>query len=77
MRPVDYVERKPSPAARREQWWWRAFSVCLLICQFVALVVYDIGFWWVVLASVAVWGLYTLFWAVFDRRNRLRRLEEP
>lgn len=67
MRPVDYVERGPSAAARREQRWWRVFSVSLLICQFVALVVYEIGFWWVVLASVAVWGLYTLFWAVFKR----------
>ena len=67
MRPVDYVERGPSPAARREQRRWRVFFICLVICQFVALVVYDIGFWWVVLASVAAWGLHTLFWAVFVR----------
>ncbi|MDZ7914819.1 MAG: hypothetical protein U5O16_23765 [Rhodococcus sp. (in: high G+C Gram-positive bacteria)] len=72
MRPVDYVERGPSPAARREQRLWRIFSVCLLICQFVALVVYDVGFWWVVLASVTVWGLYTLFWAVFIRARSRR-----
>jgi hypothetical protein len=67
MRPVDYVERGLSPAARREQRFWRVFYVCLFICQFVALVVYDIGFWWVVLASVTAWGLYTLFWAVLIR----------
>lgn len=77
MRPVDYVERRPDAAARRKQRRWRVFFVCLVICQLIAFNVFDVDFWWGALASLAAYGLCELFWAVFDRRNRLRRPEEP
>ncbi|MEW2016131.1 hypothetical protein [Rhodococcus sp. NPDC076796] len=77
MRPVDYVERGPSPAARRELRRWRVFFICLVICQLIAVLGYDIGFWWVMLASLVAYGLFELFWAVFDRRNPLRRPQKP
>ncbi|WP_255138856.1 hypothetical protein [Rhodococcus sp. 15-2388-1-1a] len=38
-----------------------------MICQLIAFNVFDVGFWWGALASLAAYGLYELFWAVFDR----------
>jgi len=53
------------------------FFICLVICQLIAVLGYDIGFWWVMLASLVAYGLFELFWAVFDRRNPLRRPQKP
>ena len=73
MRPVDYVEQSTSGSEKRKQRWWRAFFGCLVIYQFIAFVVYEVGFWWVALTSVALLGLYELLWAVLDRSNSRRR----
>ncbi|MGB6071157.1 MAG: hypothetical protein WBG53_11445 [Rhodococcus sp. (in: high G+C Gram-positive bacteria)] len=67
MRPVDYVEQPPDPATRRKQRWRQLFLVCLVICQFIALTVYDIEFWWALVGTVIACGLYELFWAVINR----------
>lgn len=67
MRPVDYVERGPSPAARRKQRRWRVFFICLAICQLIAFNVFDLDFWWGALASLVAYGLFELFFATLDR----------
>lgn len=67
MRPVDYAERKPSPAARRKQRRWRVFFICLAICQLIAFNVFEVGFWWGALASIVAYGLFELFFATLDR----------
>ncbi|OZD67440.1 hypothetical protein CH272_23655 [Rhodococcus sp. 05-340-1] len=73
MRPVDYVEQSTSGSEKRKQRWWRVFFGCLVIYQLIAFVVYDVGFWWVALTSIALCGLYELLWAVLNRSNSRRR----
>ncbi|MDV8077304.1 hypothetical protein R4P47_12115 [Rhodococcus sp. IEGM 1370] len=71
MRPVDYAEQSTSKFEERKRCSWHVFFACLVIGQFTAVLVYDIGFWPVALASAALCGMYELLWAGLNRVNSL------